>query len=216
MTAQLAATAATAAAAAPVEPTEADTVVASDTPAVVVPEAVNPLKIAPVVEPIEAQPLLAFDDITSEFTEKGQLSDETLVAIESAGIPRAYVEVYLAGLASLQQQANTAAFAVTGGEENYKAMLGWAQASLTDAEVNAFNQAVGMNNETRNLAVQGLYAKFGAANGSEGATLQGNLSSTAASYANWGDVKEAMKDKRYGKDKSYTQVVQNTLKNSKL
>lgn len=177
---------------------------------------VDPLKIEPPAAPTEPQALLEFDAITAEWTEKGELSEDTLKTIEAKGIPRAYVDVYMAGLASLQQQAASSVYSVAGGEGNYKAMVGWATANLSAAEIEAYNNAMTGSNETRALAAQGLFAKFSAANGSEGQTLSGTTTGSTPSYASWDEVKTAMKDKRYGKDRSYTAEVQAKLKVSKL
>lgn len=178
---------------------------------------VDPLQITPpATMPATSEPLLPFDDLTTEWATKGELSEDTIKTIEAKGIPRNYVDVYLAGLAAIQQQTATQVFSVTGGEDNYKAMVGWATANLPPAEIEAYNNAMSNNDASRNLAVQGLFAKFAAANGSEGVTVQGTTTSTAPSYASWNEVKNAMKDKRYGKDRSYTAEVQNKLKNSTL
>lgn len=201
----------------PADPNAQPTTTPTDPPATTPADpAVDPLKVTPPATPTEPEPLLQFDAITTEWQEKGELSDDTLKAIEAKGIPRAYVDVYMAGLQAIQQQATNQVYSVTGGEDRYKAMMGWASANLSAAEIEAYNDAMSSNDASRNLAVQGLYAKFQANAGTEGVTVQGSTTSTAPAYQNWDEVKTAMKDKRYGKDRSYTAEVQNKLKNSKL
>ena len=74
-------------------------------------------------EKTEDKPLEAgkfdFTSAEKEFTEKGELSEDTLNNLEKMGLPKSYVDNYIAGLEAQSQAFEQTAYNATGGEENF-------------------------------------------------------------------------------------------------
>ena len=79
---------------------------------------------------------------SEEFSESGQLSEQTYAALEANGISRDFVEMYIEGVTSVSQQQTSALMSDVGGQENYEAMSEWASTALTDDEQAVFNETV--------------------------------------------------------------------------
>ena len=117
-----------------------------------------------VSEPTGAEQLI--QNASVEFFEnEGELKDETYEALAKAGISRELVDSFARGQAAIQDNESTEIKTAANGD--YDAMSEWAGKSLSDSEMDAFNEVV--NNGTvdqAKLAVSGLYARFQAENGS--------------------------------------------------
>jgi hypothetical protein len=172
----------------------------------------DPLKIdnAPPSEPTKPEPI-SFDKYAEHYTTNGNLADEHFAELEAKGIPRNVVDTYLNGLKAQSQLTAQTVYSMVGGQEQYTAMTAWAKANLSAEEVNAYNNAVSNGDDgQRKMAIAGLQARY---NGTrEGDLLSGKgTTHSVAGFASWGDVQTAMRDKRYGKDASYTAEVQSRL-----
>lgn len=162
---------------------------------------------------------LNFDDLATEYAEKGELSEDSYKALEAGGISKAVVDQYIKGQESIATSQINEMKGLIGGEKNYEEMSGWASASLTDAEIEAFNDNVNSGNPERvKLAVQGLYAEFQKANGRDPSLNFGDTGALpgGSSFKSWAEVTTAMKDERYSKDPAYRQDVENKIARSTL
>lgn len=156
------------------------------------------------------------DKAASEYAETGAISDETIAALESAGIPRATVENYVAGLEALAARHEQTAFSAVGGKDNYVKMAEWAAENLSEAELEAFNADV-TNPKRVELAVKNLYARFQQTGTFEpGARLQGSNGAAAGDmFRSRHEMMEAMKDERYTKgDTAFHADVQRKIANA--
>ena len=96
---------------------------------------------------------------TLEFEEKGELSEETFAELEKAGLPKEYVESYIAGQQALVERNALDLYNSIGGEEEYDGMIQWAGESLSEGEVETFNElVVNGTPEQQRLAIKGLHA----------------------------------------------------------
>jgi hypothetical protein len=156
---------------------------------------------------------LDFDKLADAYAVNGQLGDEDYATLEAAGIPKDIVDGFIAGQMAVAENLRSAAFATAGGEENYKAMIGWATANMSAAEVAAFNQTVAGNSADQiKFAVSGLKARYEAVNGSDPKLMGGDGSNSQGdTFATWFSVKEAMKDPRYSKDAQYRRGIEDKL-----
>ena len=94
---------------------------------------------------------------TLEFEEKGELSEETFAELEKAGLPKEYVESYIAGQQALVERNALDLYNSIGGEEEYDGMIQWAGESLSEGEVETFNElVVNGTPEQQRLAIKGL------------------------------------------------------------
>jgi hypothetical protein len=156
----------------------------------------------------------AIDAARGEFAESGELSDKTFDALEAAGLPREFVEQYIAGQQAMSvQQAATIQESI-GGAGNYEAMSEWAGENLADGDLDAFNDIVeGGSVEQARVAVKGLYAQFQAAGGKGPSLVQGSTSGDAGvkPFGSTAQVTEAMRDPRYASDPAYRENVEKRM-----
>lgn len=161
----------------------------------------------------------AIDAARNEFAEAGELSDKTFDALEAAGLPREFVEQYIAGQQAMSvQQAATIQESI-GGAGNYEAMAEWASENLADGDLDAFNDIVeGQSVEQARVAVKGLYAQFLAAGGKGPALVQGSTSgdSGVKPFGSTAQVTEAMRDPRYASDPAYREQVEKRMSVSSI
>ena len=161
---------------------------------------------------------LNFDTLAQEYAEKGQLGDESYKALEQSGIPKEYVDQFIAGQKAIGEQQTNNVKSMVGGEEAYNEMASWASKNMSDGEKKAYNAAVNSSDmDTVKLAVDSLKAKYQSANGTEPNLVQGKATPVAEQgYSSWAEVTEAMADTRYAKDPAYQEAVKQKLANSEL
>ena len=161
---------------------------------------------------------LNFDTLAQEYAENGQLGDESYKALEESGIPKAYVDQFIAGQKAIGEQQTNNVKTMVGGEDAYNEMASWASKNMSEGEKKAYNAAVNSADmDTVKLAVDGLRAKYQAANGTEPSLMQGKATPVAEQgFESWAEVTAAMADPRYSKDPAYQEAVKQKLANSEL
>ena len=161
---------------------------------------------------------LNMQDLQSEFDSSGELKAESYQALEKAGIPKEYVDQFIAGQLAMRENLVNDVKGVAGGDEAYAEMMQWASDNLSETEKSAYNNAVNSNDiESIKLAVNGLKARYETANGIEPTLAKGKASpSTEGGYRSWAEVTEAMADPRYQKDIAYQDDVKRKIQNSNL
>src|SRR3546814_13134974 len=87
----------------------------------------------------------------TEWSEKNEVSEETVAQLEAAGIPKEIFSVYLKGLDLITKEAMGQVHSFADGEENYNAMAAWASQSLSDEELEAYNSALDNRSEERRV-----------------------------------------------------------------
>ena len=161
-------------------------------------------------------------DITQRFTDTGEISEDDYSKLGEAGFSKQVVDTYLDGLRGVgegdeipTQQIQNIKDSV-GGDEAYEQMADWCQQNLSEQEIKAFDKIT----ETADapviqLAVEGLYTRYQNAMGVEPDLVTGRPAASGPNpYRSTAEVVAAMSDKRYGKDVSYTEDVQNRLAGS--
>ena len=161
-------------------------------------------------------------DITQRFTDTGEISEDDYSKLGEAGFSRQVVDTYLDGLRGMgegdeipSQQIQNIKDSV-GGDQAYEQMADWCQQNLSEQEIKAFDKIT----ETADapviqLAVEGLYTRYQNAMGVEPDLVTGRPAASGPNpYRSTAEVVAAMSDKRYGKDVSYTEDVQNRLAGS--
>ena len=145
-----------------------------------------------------------FSKAEAAYAETGDIPAELRGELAKVGITDQFIDRYLAGVKAQEAEVRNAAFSLTGGEENFRAMQEWIK-TLPQAEIDKYNAAV-VDPKAWELAIQGMYAKFTAANGSEGGlvtTETGETSPAGDVYRSKAELTEAMGDPRYAKDAAY-------------
>ena len=161
----------------------------------------------------------AVESARNEFSESGELSDSTFDALEAAGLPRSFVEQYIAGQEAMSIQQAASIQESIGGAGNYEAMAEWAAENMADGDLDAFNAIVeGPSVEQARITVKGMYAQFQAAGGKGPALVQGSTSgdSGVKPFGSTAQVTEAMRDPRYASDPAYRENVEKRMSVSSI
>lgn len=153
---------------------------------------------------------LNFQDLSNEYNEKGQLSEESYEKLIKGGIPREYVDAYIEGQKAVSAQATQQVYGLVGGEEAYGQMLAWASTNLTEGEIKAYNKATEGDSETLKLAVQGLHGRYLQANGSDPKLLSGGTSpgKAAQGYNSRAEMTADINSPKYQKDPHFRRQVE--------
>lgn len=161
---------------------------------------------------------LNMETLSEEFAKDGKLADGSYKSLEKAGIPKEYVDRFIAGQQAIADQQSATVKNLVGGTESYDNMSEWAGQNLTETEKQAYNTAVNSKDlEAVKLAVVGLKARYAQSTGSEPTLVEGKASPSAEQgFASWAQVTQAMSDPRYAKDPAYQAEVKNKLANSKI
>ena len=161
---------------------------------------------------------LNMDSLAEEYAKDGKLADGSYKSLEKAGIPKEYVDRFIAGQQAIADQQSATVKNLVGGTEAYDSMSEWAGQNLTETEKQAYNTAVNSKDlEVVKLAVVGLKARYAQATGSEPQLVEGKASpSGEQGFASWAQVTQAMSDPRYAKDPAYQAEVKKKLAKSKI
>jgi len=161
---------------------------------------------------------LDMSSLADEYAQNGQLADKSYEALEKSGIPREYVDQFIAGQKAIGEQQTNTVKDMVGGNEAYDEMAKWASDNMSEGEKKAYNTAVNSQDmDTVKLAVESLKAKYQTANGTEPNLVQGKATpATEQGYESWAEVTQAMADPRYAKDPAYQAAVKAKISNSDL
>ena len=174
----------------------------------------------------EASPQVTLiNDASTEYAEKGELSDETLAKfaeMSSKDLVTAYMEVsknqQAAPVADLTDaEVNTIQNSV-GGETAYKNLIGWADNNLSSDVMESFNSLVNSGNSGAiQLALSGLKAQQENTTGYEGRMLTGKSAKASGDgFRSQAELVAAMGDPRYDNDPAYRQDVIEKLERSDI
>ena len=161
---------------------------------------------------------LNMESLSEEYAKDGKLADGSYKSLEKAGIPKDYVDKFIAGQQAIADQQSTTVKDLVGGTQAYDSMSEWAGQNLSETEKTAYNSAVNSKDlEAVKLAVVGLKARYSQATGSEPKLVEGKSSASGEQgFQSWAQVTQAMSDPRYAKDPAYQNEVKNKLANSKI
>lgn len=157
-----------------------------------------------------------FSSAEKEFEENGELSENTLQSLEKAGLPKSYIDNYLAGLDAVAQKFEQQAFDSTGGEDNYKRMTDWITENLPENEIQQFNDNIGKDNDTALFTIKGMYARYQSETKEPNLATGTNAQQSGASYESVGQMKADMADPRYATDSAFRKMVADKIARSKV
>ena len=159
---------------------------------------------------------VAVNAAVEEFTENGQLSEETYKVLEAQGLPKTMVDTYIAGQQAIINQQQMEITNEIGGMQEYQKLSSWASEELSDEELEAYNETVESGSVAQaKFAIKSLYQRYQQA-GSP-AIFQGATKGTGVPpFESRQQVVEAMADKRYQKDPAYRAEVQKRLARSNV
>ena len=172
----------------------------------------------PEPEPEANQTTTLITDASTEYAEKGELSQETLAKfseMSSKDLVQAYMEAYKdqskqeAEVADLTESEVNVIRNSVGGDAAYAQIMSWGTANLPQDTMQAFDSLVGSGNaKAIELAVSGLKAQMENATGYEGRMLSGKSPQTSGDvFRSQPELVAAMNDPRYDSDPAYRQDV---------
>jgi hypothetical protein len=158
-----------------------------------------------------------FTKFSEEFSEKGELTDDSFKELETMGYPKEMVEAYIRGTQQGSDADVSAVMEVAGGTDGYKDLTEWASENVQEAELKLYNQMVETGTDNAKMAVEWLMSKREGAEGVEPNLLSGKSKGAPKDeYRSTAEVVAAMKDTRYGKDTAYTKDVEEKLGRSSV
>lgn len=158
--------------------------------------------------------------LEKEYTDNGELSKESLEALEKAGYPKSVVDAYINGMeAEYERLANHVVESV-GGVEQFTKLQNFAKTQNADYQ-KMWNDTMNSGNVLAiKTMLSGIQSDMIAVQGTQKSTIMGSGSTGAGSgdtgFSSKQDMIKAMSDPRYGKDKAYTHAVEQKVINSKL
>ena len=158
--------------------------------------------------------------LEKEYTDNGELSKESLEALEKAGYPKSVVDAYINGMeAEYERLANHVVESV-GGVEQFTKLQNFAKTQNADYQ-KMWNDTMNSGNVLAiRTMLSGIQSDMIAVQGTQKSTIMGSGSTGAGSgdtgFSSKQDMIKAMSDPRYGKDKAYTHAVEQKVINSKL
>lgn len=171
----------------------------------------------PKEEPKEEQKAPSAEDFqkyTQEFTEKGELSEDTYKELqEKYNLPKEVVDQYVQTTQAAAQAVTHAGYAVAGGQEEYAKITEWAKANLSPEEIQEFNAKVSTTDVSAAVeAVASLKSRYVEAKGQEPTLVegQGNARGTVG-YASRAEMSRDMRDPRYKTDEAFRKEVQRKI-----
>ncbi len=162
---------------------------------------------------------LKMEDLNKEFAETGKLSDESLKALEKAGIQKAQVDEYISGQQAKVQLYEQRVAESVGGQENLQATLKWAETALSEAEIAAANKALQSGDEAQaKLMLTGLNQRRIAEQGSEPSFVSGRSQAVGAiqPYESSQQLTKDMNSREYKTDPAFRAQVERRLAASKF
>ena len=158
-----------------------------------------------------------FEQAQNEFQENGSLSEETISNLEKSGLPKSYIDNYLAGLEALASRFEKSAYEIAGGEENYKKMTDWVSSNLSPDEIKAFNDGVGSDDKTALYHIKNMTARFNSETKEPSLNYgQTNTATSGARYESLAQMKADMKNPRYATDSAFRKEVEMKLSRSNI
>lgn len=168
------------------------------------------------------------NELNNDFIKnQGKLSEAMYEKLAKAGFPKFLVDGYIEGQKAIATQTQFELYKITQGEENYKAMLQWAEANLSDEDVEAFNSSFQNAASSGNIAqmkfvIEALYNRF-VQNGGRNSTSSLLHGETTVSFVNSGEryeslaqMKADMSDPKYKNDPAFREKVIRKLANSNI
>jgi len=160
------------------------------------------------------------DKYTSEYAEKGQLSQKSYDELGQQGLNKDIVDGYIAGQKAIADTQTAQVQQVAGGKEQYGELIDWASKNLTEAEQKSFNDLTETGEiDQIKLAVQGLMTRAGMSNQpvQNQTMVQGDVNTGSVEQFNSvQQVTDAMNDPRYEKDPVFRKEVERKLANSSV
>lgn len=160
----------------------------------------------------------AMAKFNAEYAEKGELSPESYAELAAKGFDKQTVDIYVNGLKASAAAYETTVKSAVGTEADFTAMVEWATANASDAQLAAYNTAVNSGNaDLAKLGAQGLFAAFRAAQPAEPNLVSGTGTGAVADvYESVAQMRADMGKPEYKADPAFRAKVAAKLGRSNI
>jgi hypothetical protein len=152
--------------------------------------------------------------LEAEFVEKGKVTQEMIAEAAKHGMDEGDLTRYLEGQKAIANQLITEVHNSVGGEAEYTAMMQWMVGNMSEADVAAYDAAMGTGNKAQiSMAVRATKAAYDAAVGKDASrTVDGETGKQVQQgFQSKQEMIEAMRDPRYAKDPAYRKEVERKI-----
>lgn len=159
-----------------------------------------------------------FSDFSKEYSEKGQLSDDSFKKLKEMGYPKQVVNAYIEGQKALAERGTQSLMTDIGGQDGFKEMHEWATQNLTQDEIDSYNSILDTGDQRQaSFAVKGMYARYKSASGNKPKLVSGSQTrGSTQTFRSIAEMTRAMSDPRYKSDPAFRKDVERRLENSKI
>ena len=153
---------------------------------------------------------------SEEFSDKGELSEDTYKSLEKIGLSKMVVDTYIAGQQAIVNQQQMEITSEIGGMQEYQKLSNWAAENLSDSDLEAYNLTVESGTvDQAKFAIRSLYRQFQEAGAPN--IAQGSVNGTGIPpFQSRAQVTVAMRDSRYETDPAYRDEVLKRLARSNV
>lgn len=152
-----------------------------------------------------------------EFTNTGDVSDETVAKFVKAGIPEEYVRTYVEGVKAQMELMTTQLHTQLGGEERMTQIANWGAENLSEAEIETYNEMIESGEVNKILtAYQSIEARMSQKTGNKFIQPTSTGNDDAYAFQSRAQMIQAMSDPRYAKDPAYRDEVTRKIARSKV
>jgi len=155
-----------------------------------------------------------FSKYQEEYMEnEGALSEESYKELsEKHNFSKELVDSFIRGQESLVNENLKEVYETVGGADNYSKVLEWASDTLSDSEVDSYNNTVTTGDMSSvKLALAGLYSRYAGENGVEPTLLRGGKASGVGGYESKAQMVKDMANPEYKTDPSFRLMVERKL-----
>lgn len=158
------------------------------------------------------------EKFSTEFVEKGTLTDESLASIEAMGIPRTMADQHVRGLIAIRSQMENEVYQMAGGKEQYQNVMAWASNSdkFSETEQKTYDAAIDSGDQAQiSLALRGLLAAYKSDNPTEPKLLEADGGAAPAdTYKSKFEMMADMGNPKYKQDPAFRKQVDDKLMRS--
>lgn len=156
-----------------------------------------------------------FGKYSEEFAKDGKLSEDSYKELTDKGYDKQIVDDYIAGQQARAAQETAKVAEVVGGVEKLDTVLAWAAENMSEAEIAAYNTSINNGTDAARIALEGINARYVAANGSAPNLINGKTGVTPGDvFKSPYEMTKAMEDPKYWSDPDYQKEVQAKLSRS--
>lgn len=161
---------------------------------------------------------LDFTQYSTEYFEKGELSEDSYKALEKDyRLPKDVVDAFVEGQQAILTIRGQALYEAAGGKEAYNALTAWGTASLPPEQRAAFNSAVDTairtgDNAAATLLIQALKSQMGGAEPRYVAAQNKDAGPAITPFSSRAEMTAAMRNPLYRTDPAYEQQVKERLR----